>query len=289
MPVKCASFTYPDDGEELIHARGLRDAQFARERFDIRFFLGTHRPTWLSKCEHDLFLSRRLLSERKSFPQRIKGEWCLDSGGFTELSLHGKWTITAQEYAEELKRYSEIGGLHWAAQMDMMCEPVMLERTGLSILDHQKATVENFRELRSMNTGGVHVIPVLQGWSLDDYERCFSLFEQNGFDLRDEPTVGLGSVCRRQSSNEIGEVVKHFFKKGLKLHGFGVKKAGLMKYGSMLKSADSMAWSYAARKRSGRCKDTSHHHNSKNCANCLTYALEWRERLMADYWPYCPE
>lgn len=83
--------------------------------------------------------------------------------------------------------------------------------------------------------------------------------------------------------------MKHFFKKGLKLHGFGVKKAGLMKYGSMLQSADSMAWSYAARKRNGRCKNTSHHHNSKNCANCLTYALEWRERLMADYWPYCPD
>ncbi|SDZ53048.1 hypothetical protein SAMN05216215_10913 [Saccharopolyspora shandongensis] len=61
------------------------------------------------------------------------------------------------------------------------------------------------------------------------------------------------------------------------MHGFGIKTSGLRDYGSHLHSADSMAWSYAAR-RSPRLPGCTAH---KNCANCPRFAFHWRERVLA--------
>lgn len=68
---------------------------------------------------------------------------------------------------------------------------------------------------------------------------------------------------------------------GLSLHGFGVKMGGLAKIASLLRSSDSLVWSFTARRlqRPGlpQCVGGGH----KNCANCLPFALAWRERLLA--------
>jgi hypothetical protein len=66
----------------------------------------------------------------------------LDSGGFTELSMHGRWITTASQYAEAVATYADrIGGLDFAAPMDWMCEPFMTELTGLTVREHQDRTV----------------------------------------------------------------------------------------------------------------------------------------------------
>jgi hypothetical protein len=62
----------------------------------------------------------------------------------------------------------------------------------------------------------------------------------------------------------------------VRLHGFGVKKAGIESYGDYMASADSMAWSYRAR-RSWPLPGCTH----KSCANCPRYALRWRDELLA--------
>lgn len=225
----------------------------------------------------DLFISHRRLSKRKTMPRAI-GEWALDSGGFTELDMHGKWTITPGEYVEWVDRYQdEIGGLQWAAPMDWMCEPWIVEKTGLSVREHQERTVANYLELRDRGP----FIPVLQGWTLDDYETCVGLYESAGVDLAARPLVGLGSVCRRQNTDEITRLVVQLASRGLRLHGFGVKKTGLAAFGRYLESADSLAWSYNAR-RDWPLVGCTH----KNCANCLRYALRWRAELLAPMaWP----
>jgi len=64
---------------------------------------------------------------------------------------------------------------------------------------------------------------------------------------------------------------------GLRLHGFGFKQQGLANAANILASADSMAWSYAARRKPPMPGCTTH----KNCANCMRYALDWRERVLA--------
>jgi len=80
-------------------------------------------------------------------------------------------------------------------------------------------------------------------------------------------------VCRRQNTARIG-AIDSLFADELRLHGFGVKTSGLAAYGSMLYSADSIAWSLDARR-----SDPLPGHTHKSCSNCLDYAREWRERL----------
>jgi hypothetical protein len=236
----------------------------------VRFWLGTHETSWLGRLDVPLFISHRRLMLRRGLPV-ARGPWALDSGGFTELSMHGRWVTSQEEYVQAVARYqAEIGRLEWAAPQDWMCEPWIIEKTGLSVREHQERTVRSFLELRDRGP----FIPVLQGWSLGDYHECVGVYEDAGVDLTAEPLVGVGSVCRRQSEEEIGRIMASLA--GLRLHGFGVKKAGLVRYGRFLVSADSMAWSYAARRDFPLpgCRHGS-------CANCSRYALRWRGELLA--------
>ena len=116
-------------------------------------------------------------------------------------------------------------------------------------------------------------VPVLQGWTQSDYLRHVDAYARAGVDLTIEPTVGVGSVCRRQHTGQIAAIVASLA--GLQLHGFGVKTSGLAKYSAYLASADSMAWSATGRREPG-CSP-SH----RNEANCSTFAHRWRERVLA--------
>jgi hypothetical protein len=251
------------------------------------FYLGTHQPHWLASealpKDAALFISHRRLVGRKSLP-RARVHWALDSGGFSELSLFNEWRTSPEEYVAAVRRYDEeIGELGWAAPQDWMCEPFMVAKTGLRIADHQQRTVDNFVELSALwgDDWTNPFMPVLQGWELDDYLRCWDLYDQAGIDLKNYPVVGLGSVCRRQATGEIGAIVSALLRQdpGLPVHGFGVKKLGLERYGHMLNTADSMAWSFEARRQSPLPGCTSH----INCANCLRYAMAWRERMVAAF------
>ncbi|MFG2001730.1 hypothetical protein ACGFNU_21520 [Spirillospora sp. NPDC048911] len=159
----------------------------------------------------------------------------------------------------------------------------MLAKTGLTVQDHQRRTVDNFVRVAELwQERGDHpecpVMPVIQGWSLDDYVRCVSYYEAAGVRLaEDYPVVGVGSVCRRQGTAEISEIFRVLAQMDLPLHGFGVKTAGLGLYGRWLTTADSMAWSYQARRNPPLPGCSGH----KNCANCMRYALAWRDRVLA--------
>jgi hypothetical protein len=154
----------------------------------------------------------------------------------------------------------------------------MIARTGLSVAEHLHRTVENYLTLRRL-APHLPVIPVVQGWRLPDYMDCLDLYRSAGVDLAALPRVGLGSVCRRQSTAEIAVIVTELARRGLRLHGFGVKTGGLHLYGHLLTSADSMAWSYAARRAPALPGCTGH----KNCANCLAYATRWRAGVLGRY------
>lgn len=251
------------------------------------FYLGTHQPGWLTRAGVPLFISDVRLRVYKTLP-RAAAAWALDSGGFSELQYHGKWTVTPQEYITRVRRYrDEIGHLQWAAPQDWMCEPVVIAGgqggplhfvgTGLTVAEHQARTVDNFLELRQL-APDLPFIPVLQGYRMDEYLACADLYAASGVDLASEPLVGLGSVCRRQATGEAHAIIEALRFRGIRrLHGFGVKTLGLARYGHLLDSADSLAWSYDAR-RSPRLPGCEGH---KNCANCLRYALRWRERVLS--------
>jgi hypothetical protein len=247
------------------------------------FYLGTHQPHWLATAdwpaETGLFVSHRRLTDRKTLP-RAQTHWALDSGGFTELQLHGRWETSPAQYVAAVRRYDEqIGNLGWAAPQDWMCEPHILTRTGLTIAEHQQNTVNNFAELSHL--WGDHdspFMPVLQGWTRDDYLHCWQLYDKAGIDLANYPVVGVGSVCRRQHTGEIGAIMAALRARDpdLPIHGFGVKTQGLLTYGHHLNTADSMAWSYEARRNPPLPGCTGH----KNCANCPRYARRWAGGLL---------
>lgn len=247
----------------------------------VDFFLGTHQPSWLRRTGVPLFLSTRRLAERRNLPRAL-GRVAIDSGGYSELSMFGGWRTSAREYVAEVRRYArDLGSIEWAAIQDWMCEPWILQKTGLGVAEHQARTVASLLELRTL-APEVAWAPVLQGWESDDFLRHIDTYQAAGVDLFAEKIVGVGSVCRRQATAPIEALLRHLAGLGLRLHGFGFKKLGLLRAAAHLTSSDSMAWSFQARRlRRAVCGSTAH----RNCANCLSYALEWRSAILRQLAP----
>jgi hypothetical protein len=247
----------------------------------LDFYLGTNMTRWLNKVDVPLFVSHRRIQRehRKTLPRAV-GRWCCDSGAFTEVSSFGRFVTTPQDYARAVARYQdEIGNLDWCAPQDHMCEPWVLARSEIAstVIDAQAWTVDNYLTLKAL---GAPVIPVLQGQTLGDYRNCVERYGKKGIDLSNEPIVGLGSVCRRQATDEIAELIAALHGDGLKLHGFGVKSLGLRRYGWCLTSADSMAWSTRGR-NTHPCPVS----DSKTCTSCLHFALQWRAKVVREHPP----
>lgn len=241
----------------------------------MRFFLGTHEPAWLERTRVPLFISRRRLARRVRLPVAI-GTWALDSGGFTELSMFGRWQTEPARYADEVASYRDrIGGLAWAAVQDWMCEPFILAKTGKTIAEHQARTIASYLDLKALDPSAPWT-PVLQGWKLDDYLSHAEQYAAAGIDLPSLPVVGVGSVCRRQATREAADILAALRQFGIRPHGFGLKAAGLARCAAALESADSLAWSFRAR-RSPPLAGCQH----KSCANCRRYALRWHGRILA--------
>jgi hypothetical protein len=241
----------------------------------MRFYLGTHQPAWLARdLGVPLLVSHRRLAGRRSLP-RATGPWALDSGGFTELSLYGRWRTDARAYVAAVRRYSEeIGYLDWAAGQDWMVENQVRARTGASLRTHQHRTVTNYLQLREL-APELPFIATLQGQSVADYHRCADLYERHGVDLAALPRVGVGSICRRQHSGEVEQIVRSLAARGLRLHTFGAKVLGLARYADAICSSDSLAWSFRGRHVPG-CSPS---HRSES--NCVHFALAWHTRLLA--------
>ncbi|MEV6602731.1 hypothetical protein [Kutzneria sp. NPDC051319] len=241
----------------------------------MRFYLGTHQPAWLSRdLGVPLLVSHRRLAGRRSLP-RATGPWALDSGGFTELSLYGAWRTDARTYVAAVRRYAEeIGQLDWAAGQDWMVESDVRARTGASLRTHQHRTVANYLQLREL-APELPFIATLQGQSVADYQRCADLYERHGVDLAALPRVGVGSICRRQHSGEVEQIVHSLAGRGLRLHTFGAKVLGLARYADAVCSSDSLSWSFRGRHVPG-CSPS---HRSES--NCVYFALAWHTRLLA--------
>jgi hypothetical protein len=236
------------------------------------FLLGCPEPSWLASSPVPLFVSYRRLLRRVALP-RATCSWALDSGAFTELAQFGAWRTGPDQYAADVRTYSwAIGRLLWAAPQDWPCEPTVLAKTGLTVSEHQRRTTDNYLALR-LRLGPL-VIPVVQGSAPADYMRHVEQYAAAGVDLVREPLVGVGSVCRRQKERSLRSVLEPLAGAGLKLHGFGVKALGLKLCADLLVSADSMAWSYHARRRPALA-ECSH----ANCNSCLRYALWWRSAV----------
>ncbi len=243
----------------------------------MRFYLGTHQLSWLTRSRVPLFVSA-VRFKRRTYPRAVC-RFGLDSGGFSVLRKAGRWTLTDSEHADDVRRIVErVGMPDFAAPRDMMCEPFMLEKTGLTVREHQEMTIASVLELRR-RAPEVPWLPVLQGWTVGEYLDHVEQYARAGVNLLTEPVVGVGSVCRRQGTSDGERIIRAIAARGIRVHAFGVKVDGLARYGEVVASADSMAWSFAARRRRIRMPGCDH----PCCNNCMRWAMEWRRGVLGEH------
>ena len=157
-----------------------------------------------------------------------------------------------------------------------MTEQHILARTGASLRMHQHRTGKNYLRLCDLDPN-LPFIPVLQGQSVADYHRSADWYERHGVDLAALPLVGVGSICRRQHTAEVEQILRSLAARGYRLHAFGAKVLGLERYADAIASSDSMAWSRRGR-YVPRCTPT---HRTES--NCLRFALSWHQNLIAKF------
>jgi len=223
---------------------------WVKGKYRMLFYVGLHHP---SDAHHfDLaFISVNVIRTRKKAIGAK--QWIMDSGAFTEISTHGCYRSSVEEYAAIINRWAHDTALVAAVSQDYMCEPFIIEKTGLSVDEHQRLTIERYDSLVALVDPRVYIMPVLQGYVVSDYLRHIEMY---GNRLIHGSYVGVGSICKRNTNISAIEQILTAIKRkrsDLLLHGFGLKTTALSSWvvQNCLHSADSMAWSFAAR-REGR-------------------------------------
>lgn len=215
-------------------------------------FVGLHQP---SDCKHfsRSFVSVNRLRARKS--DFVVGDWIMDSGAFTEIAAHGRYRESVDGYVDQIERWRKCGNMLAAVSQDYMCEAWILKKTGLTVQDHQRLTIERYDAIKAKTTA--YIMPVLQGFAPADYVAHVRAYGQR---LTAGMWVGVGSVCKRNGDpGAIFDVLSAIKRErpDLRLHGFGLKTTALKDGGvfNLLHTADSMAWSFAARKQGRNAND----------------------------------
>lgn len=212
------------------------------------FYVGLHQPSDAKHFERSFISVNRLRLRKSNFKVL---DWIMDSGAFTEIATYGNYRVGVDQYVAQIERWRSVGNMRAAVTQDWMCEPWIVAKTGKTVREHQRLTVERYDAIASKTT--VYVMPVLQGYVIQDYLKHI---EDYGDRLTPGKWVGVGSICKRNTNvAEIEDILLSIksVRPDLRLHGFGLKTTALRSatVNDMLYTADSMAWSYAAR-RSGR-------------------------------------
>jgi hypothetical protein len=191
----------------------------------LKFYVGLHQPGDAQHFERCCISIHRLATRKK--PVEC-ADVIVDSGAFTKLAKHGAYPEPVEVYAGQLHRLWTQGVVQIivAAAQDYMCEPFMLAKTGLTVAEHQRLTVERYDALLDALTAlfcgppPFPIMPVLQGFTIPEY---LSHIEQYGDRLKFGMWVGVGSVCKRQGDPTAIEDLLLAIKEvrpDLRLHGF---------------------------------------------------------------------
>jgi len=218
------------------------------------------------------------------------GRWMMDSGAFTQITKYGNFAMSPADYVRLAVRFQDCGDLACIVTQDYMCEPHvirMLKDRGreASVRIHQRKTVERYIQIvhEAYRQGlKVPVMPVLQGWEVDDYVDHYLLYRRMlpkndswhhpfhhpiALDTTKMPRgqwIGIGSTCKRNKNPEVVSQILDALEdcskskyrinpegivKSMKVHLFGYKTTGLKsdRIKDRIYSADSFAWSLNSR------------------------------------------
>jgi len=233
------------------------------------FYPGLHQASDAQHFERCCIHAQRLAARQKPLGC---DDLLVDSQAFRVLEIHGDHVLSEIEYARRIEKISRLCPKVTAVTQDYMCEQYIFDcreqLTGVryTIADHQRLTIERYDAIRNELDSSIYLMPVLQGYAVAEY---LDHIQQYGERLAYDSWVGVGSVCKRNGNmRAIEEVLFQIseYRPDLKLHGFGVKTTALESsiVRSSLYSADSMAWSFAARK-------------ARRAGDMTRSANDWRE------------
>jgi hypothetical protein len=221
----------------------------------VQFYVGMFHPAECWPFRRVMVSINRIRDRKSGFKVN---DWIMDSGAFTTLDkAPHRYRKEPEQYAEEINRWSSNGNLVAAVSQDYMCEPFILEKTGMTVEAHQELTINRYLKIR--DNASSYVMPVIQGWRPEQYVRHIKMY---GTELKFGTWAGVGSICKRTRVEAIEDVLLavHSARPDLRLHAFGVKKNALASptVRRILEdgTADSMAWSDAARS-DGRGSDAN--------------------------------
>jgi hypothetical protein len=206
----------------------------------------------------------------------------LDSAGFTAMQL---WKTKGRQagiagiypwtYAQYLELVSEVRPA-WYAQPDLCCEPAvagsadevdyrvratatLLHGMLMTLNHHHEAAAREGWSDEAIRNAWPAPVPVLQGWSVDNYLRSLDLMCEVWAHwepwLAPPVLIGLGSVCRRNLHDPkhglyaVLRALEGRLPTGARLHLFGVKGTALegIRHLPWIASCDSMAYDFGAR------------------------------------------
>lgn len=181
----------------------------------------------------------------RKFPTNSGLRW-LDCGGFTMLNKYEDYPFGIDWYLNFVAQVQP----DYYATMDYPCEPDISRGMVKTNRERIEATVAN--AVRVLEMGDMvqpaTAVPVIQGYSLDEYLLCLDLHQQAGT-IR--PYMAVGSMCNRSNDAELETLVPAIHEAAVahgvhRLHWFGLKLSsatfGLQEY---IYSRDSAATYYA--------------------------------------------
>lgn len=197
-------------------------------------------------------------------------DFALDSAGYTAMKLwqtKGRQAGIGGVFPWTYEQYIELAltvGAAWWSQPDLCCEPEIARdrqevdyriRATATFLEGSLRVVDSWSQ--QFGAALARPVPIIQGWTAEDYSRSLDLMLQVWARWGDAPPplIGLGSVCRRHLNHPghgllaIITALEPQLPKGSRLHLFGVKGNALsaLKMFPSIASVDSMAYDFRAR------------------------------------------
>ena len=132
--------------------------------------------------------------------------WMLDSGAFSQITQYGDFIMSPKDYVAMAVKFQNNGNLACIVAQDYMCEPSVihqLNRKGVnaSVRIHQRKTVDRYIQI--MDEAGrqglrVPVMPVLQGWEMEDYVQHYRMYKETLEDLYEKRGGFYARLYRRR-------------------------------------------------------------------------------------------
>jgi hypothetical protein len=172
---------------------------------------------------------------RPTYPVANRPLVC-DSGGFLAHRRYGGFPYSIDELAD----WALAWNADWCATPDYPCEPELADG---EVHRRVELTVQKAAEAIQRRPE-VRWWPVLQGWNLRDYLRCWELYEK----AKIAPKA-VGTLCRRNQAKQIAQIMAAIQaeRPGFRYHLFGVKLSALKEapIRQTAASIDTAAWSMA--------------------------------------------